>query len=276
MHLDLTERDFKKFSDLIYQKCGINIHEGKKELLKARLAKVLRKSKFQSPRAYYDFLVKKATADDFIPLLDSISTNLTYFFREPRHFDFLSKSIAPELSRQQKNKARKKVDVWCAACSSGEEPYSIAITLMESLPDPIQWEVSILATDISTKVLNLAQQGIYEKERIKKIPYPWLRRYFQKGNNKWHGYFRVKSEIRSLVRFERVNLIEPLPFKQAFDLVFSRNVMIYFDKTTQERVINKFHDGLKHSGYLFVGHSESLIGIDHRFKYIQPSVYRKC
>jgi len=165
--------------------------------------------------------------------------------------------------------------VWCAGCSSGEEPYSIAITLLEALGQAGQVEVSILATDISTRMLAVAAKGIYGADRVEKIPYEWKRRFFQKGLRSCEGYYRVKSCVKDLVMFKRVNLVEPFPWESTFDVIFCRNVMIYFDKPTQEKLVNRFHQALAKGGYLLIGLSESLTGITHPFKYIQPSIYLK-
>jgi len=275
MHFELSERDYVDFSNLIYDKCGIYLHKGKRELLRARLSKVLRQYNFESVRDYYKYLLRDASGQELIPLLDTISTNLTYFFREPKHFDFLSRTALPNLCKAKRDGSARRLNLWCAGCSSGEEPYSIAITLLESLPDPNLLEVSILATDISTRMLSVAAQGIYGKEKVEKIPYDWLRRHFQKGVKRWQGYFRLKSRVRKLVTFKRLNLIESFPFDTTFDVIFCRNVMIYFDKPTQERLVNRFHQALAGGGYFFIGHSESLTGIRHPFRYVQPSIYGK-
>jgi len=272
MHFEVTEKDFSNFSKLIYAKCGINLHNGKRELLKARLAKILRNSDFTSVKDYYRYLTEKASDQEIIPLLDTISTNLTSFFRESRHFEFLSDTAIPELL---KRRGSKKLNVWCAACSSGEEAYSIAITLLESVRDSQLWDVNVLATDISTRMLNTAKQGIYDKDRVGKIPHQLQRAYFKKGIRKWQGFYRVKPQLQKIIKFERFNLMEPLPSNHTFDVIFLRNVMIYFDKPTQEKLVNKCYDNIEKDGYFFIGHSESLTGVNHKFKYIKPSVYRK-
>lgn len=275
MQLELTDRDYRNFSALIYEKSGINLHQGKRELLKARLAKVLRQSDFTSVREYYDFLMNDTTGDAFIPLLDVISTNLTAFFREPKHFDFLSEIVVKELFGNSAQRRSGEIRVWCAGCSSGEEAYSIAMTLLEALPESRHEDIRILATDISTRMLQAADRGIYEAARVEKIPMPTRRQFFQKGVNRWTGCYRVKSYVRRRVLFQRLNFIEPFPFNNPFDVIFCRNVMIYFDKTTQENLINRFYEVISTPGYLFIGHSESLTGVQHRFRYIRPSVYRK-
>ena len=272
MWFELSDKDFSNFRKLIYEKCGINLHSGKRELLKARLAKILRNSEFTSVKEYYRYLTEKASDQEIIPLLDTISTNLTSFFREPSHFEFLSESAIPELLNRKEG---QKLKVWCAACSSGEEAYSIAITLLESIQCARLNGVHVLATDISTRMLSTAKQGVYDKDNIGKIPYELQRTYFKKGIRKWVGYYRVKPELQRIITFKRFNLMEPFPFNQDFDVIFLRNVMIYFDKPTQETLVKKCYENLEQGGYFFIGHSESLTGIKHKFTYVKPSVYQK-
>jgi len=275
VQVELTDRDYRNFSDLIYEKSGINLHQGKRELLKARLAKVLRQFKFTCVAEYYDYLVKDESGDAFIPLLDVISTNLTAFLREPKHFEFLADTVCSELFQEVGPGGKKEIRIWCAGCSSGEEAYSIAFTMLDALPENRHKDLRILGTDLSTRMLHLADRGVYEAQRVEKIPYDLRRRYFQKGVNSWAGYYRVKPGVRGLIRFQRLNFIEPFSFPESFDVVFCRNVMIYFDKETQEKLINRFFEVIRSPGYLFIGHSESLTGVHHRFRYVRPSVYKK-
>jgi chemotaxis protein methyltransferase CheR len=183
--------------------------------------------------------------------------------------------VLPERLPFLRTRKQKKIVFWSAGCSSGEEPYSLAMTLLEFFKDPPEWEMDILATDISTRMLRSASAGIYPAGRLEKIPLELTRRYFQKGTNQWKGYFKVKPAVRNRITFERFNLIEPFPDRHHFDIIFCRNVMIYFDKPTQERIVEKFFQALQPKGYLFIGHAESLTGISHSFKYVRPSVYRK-
>lgn len=275
IQMELTERDFRDFSALIYEKSGINLHQGKRELLKARLAKVLRQSHFSSVREYYDYLMKDESGDAFIPLLDVISTNLTAFFREARHFDFLADTVVEELFQSGGRKSSGDIRVWCAGCSSGEEAYSLAMTLIQALPPGRHKDIRILATDISTRMLNIADRGVYEASRVEKVPMPIRRTYFQKGINGWQGYYRVKKPVKEKIQFQRLNFMEPFTFSHNFDVVFCRNVMIYFDKATQENLVGRFYDVLNRPGYLFIGHSESLTSVKHSFRYLRPSVYKK-
>jgi len=275
MDFELSERDFNNFRSLIYHKAGINLHEGKKELLKARLAKYLRSTEFHTFQEYYRYLTEKDTGEEMVHLLDTISTNLTYFFREPRHYDFLKDKALPLVIDSFKNQNERTIRVWSAGCSSGEEPYSLGMILSEFLGTRRDVSFFILATDISTRVLKKASEGIYAQERLEKVPYDLKRRYFQRGINKWSGFFKVKPELRKLVIFKRLNLMDRFPAGQTFQIIFCRNVMIYFDKPTQERIVNKFYHTLAKGGFFFIGHSESLTGIHHSFQYVQPSVYRK-
>lgn len=270
----MSNRDFKRFSALVYEKCGINLHEGKKELVRARLAKRLRETGFRNFNAYYQFVTQVGAGDELVYMLDAISTNLTSFFREEKHFDFLKEVVFPSYVAEKKVTGFHKLRFWSAGCSSGEEPYSLAMCLLEYFESP-PFDVKLLATDICTKVLAQARSGVYPAGRLKKIPISEARKYFQRGYGRQEGYFRVKRSLREIIEFKRFNLMEPFSFKEAFNLIFCRNVMIYFDKRTQQTLANKFYDALLDGGYLFIGHSETLTGIDHGFRYISPSVYQK-
>lgn len=271
---ELKESDFQKISRLVYEQCGINLHDGKKELVKARLGKRLREGSFSSFSDYYHYVTTNEGQDELILMIDSISTNLTYFFREAGHFDKL-RMVLPEMANGQGVDRRNgRLQIWSAGCSSGEEPYSLAITVKELLgAKPLP--VSILATDISTRVLQTAIRGVFPKERMKNVPDAMIKKYFQYGSGKWSGFYQVKKEIRDMVRFLRFNLMGPPPADFVSDVIFCRNVMIYFDKPTQEMLVNRIHQTLNKGGYFFVGHSESLTGLTHPFNYIEPSVYRK-
>jgi chemotaxis protein methyltransferase CheR len=266
-NVEMKDGDFDRISKLVYEQCGIHLHEGKKELVKARLGKRLREGNFRSFADYYRHVTTREGQEELIIMIDSISTNLTYFFREDSHFRKLEK-ILPQLSEN------KKLNIWCAGCSTGEEPYSIAMIVREQISSSII-DVKILATDISTKVLKTAQAAVYSADKTNKIPEPLLKKYFQYGTGPSSGLYRVKKDLRNLIEFRRLNLIEPFPQQFRFDVIFCRNVMIYFDKATQSVLINKYYEHLEKGGYLFVGHSESLTGLLHPFKYSEPSIYRK-
>lgn len=270
---ELRDTDFEKIRRLVYGQCGINLHEGKRELVKARLGKRLRQGNFKSFADYYRYVTTEEGVSELVTMIDSLSTNLTSFFREDSHFQKFRK-IVPKMIESNNGCRIPKLRIWSAGCSTGEEPYSIAITLNELL-NRNNVDIKILATDISTRVLKTAINGVYPKEKVKNIPQKLLRKYFQIGQKDWDGYYRIKKEIRDIVKFMRFNLIEDLHSNSAFDIIFCRNVMIYFDKVTENKLVNRFYDYLKKGGYLFTGHSESLTGLTHKFKYVEPSVYYK-
>jgi len=251
--MEINEKQFKEFSKLVYAECGINLHEGKEQLLSARLAKRMRHTGINSVAEYIDVL--KSNNQEVIDFLDAISTNHTFFFREKQHFECLNRS---------------HLKIWCAASSSGEEPYSVAIDCLEKGFKP-----TILATDISTKVLSIGESGVYPSERVKGVDPTLVRKYFQKGHGKWNGFIKVKDEVRKMVTFRRFNLIRDAPPGQEYDVIFCRNVMIYFDNTVKERLVNKLYNVLKWNGYFIIGGAESLNNLEHKYKYIKPSIYSK-
>lgn len=257
---------FDKFRRLAYDKFGLNLTEGKQDLVAARLGKKLRELKLPSYEAYYDLVLADRTGESLIALIDALSTNHTSFLREASHFDFIVSRVLPALRK------RAAIEIWSAPCSTGEEPYSIAVTLLEHLGTPPKPGLRIRATDVSTRALAVAQKGVYATERLGAMPLPLIRKYFTQSGP---GMFQIKPEVRRMIEFERVNLIEPMRAGRLFPIIFCRNVMIYFDKPTQERVIANLSQFLEPGGYLMIGHSESLMGVRHDLQYVQPSVYRK-
>lgn len=271
---DLRDIDYEKISRLVYEQCGINLHEGKKELVKARLGKRLREGNFRSFGEYYRHVLTDEGTAELVSMIDSLSTNLTYFFREESHFQTLRSILKLQVNPAKQEGLSEKMRIWSAGCSTGEEPYSLAMTIHESL-NGYQGDVKIVATDISTRVLQTAGRGIFGKERLNNVPPAILKKYFQMGFGACEGQFLIKKSIRDMVQFSRFNLMDTPPSNYRFDIIFCRNVMIYFDKPTQEGLVNRFYQCLNRGGYLFVGHSESLTGLSHQLKYIEPSVYRK-
>ncbi len=268
----ITEEEFRRISDMVYDHCRINLHDGKKDLVRARLAKRLRMGNFASVSEYLDFLKSDESGREFTALIDSLSTNLTSFFRESVHFDYLRERILPELRTNRQH--RDSLRAWSAGCSTGEEAYSLAMTLLDDLGDG--WDIRLLATDISTRVLAAARRGIYPAARVDSVP-PLLRqKYFRPIREAGSKMYEVTPELRRVVHFRYLNLMDQWPFRGPFDFIFCRNVMIYFDKPTQQDLVERFHQLLRPGGLLFTGHSESLTGITHRFRYVQPSVYAKA
>jgi len=248
----LNDRLFKHYCDLVYQEAGINLTEDKRELLNARIAKRLR-NKNVSAKDYFGIIKKDSI--ELREFIDAISTNHTYFFRESKSFTYLDGSCS---------------SIWCAASSSGEEPYSLAIYCLEKGFRP-----SITATDISITCLEKGKKGIYSKQSVTNIPKHMLKAYFQKGNGKFRDFIKVKDDVRRMVKFERFNLIKDTPPKKACDIIFCRNVMIYFDSPTKIQVVNKLSRVLRGNGYFIIGGAESLSGLNHSLKYVEPSVYLK-
>jgi len=273
--LVLTERDFRKISDLVYEHCGINLHDGKKELVRARLAKRLRLGNFKTFPEYIKHVLADTSGKEFSILVDSLSTNLTSFFREGQHFEFLRSSFLPGLLDRKRESRNFRIRAWSAGCSSGEEPYSIAITLLEAAQGQGRWDIKVMATDISTSILETAQKGVYDKERVEPVPTLQKNKYLAPHHVNKRKVFEVSNRLRDVVIFRYLNLMGGWPIKGPLDFIFCRNVMIYFDKVTQQRLISRFWDLLDSGGVLFTGHSESLTGIEHKFKYVQPTIYMK-
>jgi chemotaxis protein methyltransferase CheR len=276
VHLDLLPKEFDKFRELIFQKSGISLHDGKRELVRTRLGSRLRELGISSYGEYYDLVAGDPTGNELVLMLDSISTNLTSFFRENGHFEFIRNQVVPEMIKRHQGSGQKELRIWSAGCSSGEEPYTLAFTLSDALRNLKGWNLKILATDISTQMLQRAASGKYVQEKIKTVPSDMLKRYMDRAGDSANGMYIVKPEIRKLIQSKRFNLMTPqFPFKKKFDFIMCRNVMIYFDKSTQETLVNKYYDTLTPGGYLLIGHSESLTGVSHRYKYIKPTIYKK-
>jgi chemotaxis protein methyltransferase CheR len=270
MHYPISTQEYDRIRTLLYEESGISLGDNKQPLVVSRLSKRLRELHIDSFEAYYEFVTQDGSGDEFTRMLDLLSTNKTDFFREPKHFEFLREQILPTLEPE------KRIRIWSSACSTGEEPYTIAMTLHESVKAPAQWDFSVLATDISTRVLAHAAAGLYEEERIRTVPPDVVRRHFLKGKDKSAGLVKVKPHLSKIIKFRRLNLMsDTFPLKSSLDLIFCRNVMIYFDRPTQERLVNKFYRHLKPGGHLFIGHSESLQWVNHPFKTIAPTIYRK-
>lgn len=275
---ELSDETFRKFSTLIYETAGISLHEGKKPLICARLSKRLRATGLKSFEEYYKYITDPRNFSEFINFIDAISTNLTYFFREEQHFTFLEEAVLPEIIGRKEKKGIRRLRIWSAACSTGEEPYSIAMCVLEYLEKrrvKHLWDFRVLATDISTRVLRIAIEGIYSEERVQKVPPAFRHKYFERVHKNEEYAYKVTKELMDVVVFRRLNLKDPYPFKGPFDIIFCRNVLIYFDKLTQQDIINRMSFYLDSGGYFFVGHSESLAGLKHDLIYIRPAVYRK-
>lgn len=262
----LHDQEFAQFRDLIYRIAGISMSPAKKQLVSSRLAKRLRHHNFTSYGDYFRLITSPHGKVELQVAVDALTTNETHFFREPKHFDFLRNRVIPA------RKAGRGLRIWSAACSSGEEPYSIAMLLDELLGNE-PWEV--VASDISTHVLEKARNGLYPAERIPEIPKHYLSRYCLKGVGEHDGTLLIEQSLRDRVRFMQHNLTETPAKLGEFDVIFLRNVMIYFDQETKRQVVSRLFPLLRSGGYFLVGHSESLNGVNEDVKLIVPAVYRK-
>lgn len=273
-NIDLPDSLYFKFAKLVYDSAGIALGDAKRELVRSRLMKRLRALHLSTYEQYYNVLANHdQDGAELVMMLDAISTNKTDFFRENQHFDFLEQTIIPSFMSRAENKRR--IRVWSAGCSSGEEPYTLAMVMKETLDHSIQWDAKILATDISTKVLQFAHEGVYDEEKIRPVPLALRNAYFtREKNTRALPVYRVKPLLREMITFRRLNLMNStFPFSGTFDVIFCRNVMIYFDKTTQEALVNKFYRYLSKGGYLFIGHSESLNSLNTPFQFVKPTIY---
>jgi len=265
----MRRAEFERFRELIYQTAGIALSDEKAALLESRLSKRLRALGLSNEEEYLRIIELDQDPRELINLIDAISTNTTNFYREPRHFEMLSGIF------EQWRETHKEIRLWCAAASSGEEPYTLAITASESL-DLRRTKFRMLATDISTKALKKALSGTYTQKQVENVPKPLLYKYFVRQTENGQKYYSVCQELRSLILFKRFNLASfPYPLKGPFDAVFCRNVMIYFDTAMRQKVVDALYALLRPGGYLFIGHSENLLGLKHEFETIGSSVFQK-
>jgi len=263
----ISDTEFNLFRTFIYDKAGISLGNEKKNLVSSRLGKRLRHYSLASFQEYYELILASTPDGELQLAIDLLTTNETYFFREPKHFTFLEKEVLPNWE------SRHTLRVWSAASSSGEEAYSIAMLLDDALGNK-PWEV--FGSDISSRVLKTAQQGHYQQNRIDGIPLEYLRKYCLKGVGEQAGTLLIEKNLRAKVRFAQVNLTKPLNNVGLFDIIFLRNVLIYFDESTKKRIITRLAKEIRPNGYLFIGHSESLKGIYDGLETVIPTVYRKA
>lgn len=266
----LNENDFIRLTTFIQKNYGINLTK-KKQLIEARLNSTLHIMGFKNFSEYVDHILMTSNQKDIEVMLNKLTTNYTFFMRETEHFDFLKSTILPQLIKEKKNRV---LNIWSAGCSTGQEPYTISIILKEFLGrESLLWDTRILATDISQNALSQAQLGIYPKDSLKDVPDSWLRKYFVEipGKNE----YQVSNELKANVLYRTFNLMDPIKFGTSFDIIFCRNVMIYFDQQTKDALVNRFYDATNQCGYLLIGHSETINRSTSKYKYIIPATYRK-
>ena len=267
---DFKDQDFNRVKTIVYNYAGIDLNESKKNLVYNRLSKRIRFLSMQTFSEYLDFVEAQGEAE-FVHLINAITTNLTFFFRENHHFEYLINTVIPGLLSQ--NSANKKIRIWSAGCSTGEEPYSIAIALKEAVP--VGWDAKVIATDLDSNVVNTGQRGVYKIDRLKGVSEERKKRWFLKGSGSQEGYVKVKPELQNIIEFGQLNLMDEWPLKDAIDVIFCRNVVIYFDKPTQSKLFNRYADRLPNNGHLFIGHSESLYKVCDRFELLGQTIYKK-
>jgi chemotaxis protein methyltransferase CheR len=270
--LRLSNRDLQAIMRIVYERSGITLTEAKRPLIVARLQKRLRAGGFESFKDYVRHVEADSDGDELTALLDAIATNHTSFFRESQHFDFLTTRVVPEWLAARDGSL---LTGWSAPCSTGEEAYSIAITLLEATPAAEHRRLRIDACDLSTKAVRAARAAVYPLDRVRGIARPVLQKYFERGMGEQAGLARVKRPVRSLVDVRIQNLLEIESLGKSFAFIFCRNVMIYFDRPIQQRVVSMLERHLAVGGYLFIAHSESLNGIQHGLQWVAPAIYRK-
>jgi chemotaxis protein methyltransferase CheR len=265
----MTPIEFDRIRQLAFDTCGMDFAESKKDMIAARLDRTLRKLSLSSYQEYYCYVRDDPTGGALRDFIDALATNHTNFLREVDHFTFLREKFC------QVSYRGRPIRIWSAACSTGEEPYSIAMTLLDVRRHELVPGFEIVASDISTRALDSARSGIYPIDRLRDLPPPWLTSFFEAGSGKWSGWMKVKKQVRDIIRFERFNLLDSPMDYGSFDVIFCRNVMLYFSRATQEGIVKRLADRLNPGGYLFTGHTESLMGINHSLNYIRPALYQR-
>jgi len=266
----LSAAEYKTIQDYIYDKLGIDMDEKKKETVTTKITKLMHRRGMASPQDYIKFIVSAKNADDIQEFFNEITTNTTEFFRENEHFKYIKENIEKIVADIPRIKRDREIRLWSAPCSSGEEPITMAIVLKECLPPDIR--IKILATDISEKVLVKAQRGIYSESECKGLSKQHRMTYFKKQPD---GFFMVDPDLKKLITYRHFNFMDEFRFKKGFDIVFCRNVMIYFDNPVQEKLINKFYDVIVPNGLFFIGHSESMLNKKHNFNYVRTAIFKK-
>jgi len=275
--IQVTDREFALFRELVSAQTGITLNDHKRHLLRARLGKRLRALGLQSLSAYYEYLTQHDPAgQEMVRFVNAITTNKTDFFRELHHFRYLQEQWAPARRASIAKSGDRQVRFWSAGCSSGEEPYTLAIVLNEALRTEPGWDMKILASDLDTEMLARAEAGIFPIEGTSSIPPPLLSRYFLRGVGSWAGYVKVRQELRECVSFRRINFNDDSwPIQSRFDGIFCRNVLIYFNRETQRRILQRLLDFLKPDGVLFLGHSESIFGLVDGLQHLGNTIYTR-
>ncbi|MHC4974977.1 MAG: CheR family methyltransferase [Planctomycetota bacterium] len=272
----IKTKEFSRIADIAMDKWGLHLTDKKRSLVENRLAKFLMRTQYNSVAQYLDHLEHEADEEDMLVFFDLLSTNVTSFFRDKPHFDYLEREFYTPLARGNTTLPGKRIRIWSAACSTGMEPYSLAINAVESLPNLDSWDFKILATDLSNTAVAGCKLGVYRKEHIEPVPAQLRSKYFTRVPMRKEGEYQICPELREKVFVNRLNLMESWPVSGPFDVIFCRNVMIYFDKPTRERLVQRFTKLLRPGGIFAVGSAETVQGLDVQLRSVQPSVYVKA
>ena len=267
--LTINDSDFERLYKFIHQNYGIDLSK-KRQLIIGRLSNTILSMGFSSFKEYVDHIINNRKPEDLELMLNKLTTNYTFFMREGAHFEYFTNTILPWLVETKKDKV---LSIWSAGCSSGEEPYTISIILKEYFANKPGWDTRVLATDISQNVLRSAVNAVYDEDSLKELSPAWKKKYFRPGDAP--GTYHVTQELRNNVIFRTFNLMDPIKFRLKFDVIFCRNVMIYFDQETKEALVKRFFDATNDGGYLLIGHSEGLNKATTPYKYLKPATYRK-
>lgn len=275
---ELSDQEFNVIRRMVYESIGVNLTDAKRMLVVSRLTKRLRNLGLGSFAQYLDFL--RQNPAEVATMFNCITTNVTKFFREEQHFAFLRQEYLPRLEVAAKGQAGKKIRVWSAGCATGEEPYTLAMVFHHFFAGKNGWDIKILASDVNTETLEKARKGVYSRQEVENVPFELLKKYFKLGTGSNQGYFKIKEVLQSLVEFRRINLTasQDYPISEPLDIVFCRNVFIYFDKETQSKVLQRYHSHLKPKGLLFLGHSESInttTGLGNNWRQVGHTVYER-
>ena len=269
---ECTDRDLAAIVRIVYETSGITLHAGKRALVSARLQKRLRQTGVTSFRDYLQLLQRDVSGEELTAMVDAITTNHTSFYREPQHFEFLAQTVLPPLRERS---LIKPILGWSAACSTGEEAYTLAITACQAIGEDANRRVKLLASDISSRAIERAAAGVFRSDRTAEMPRHLVLKYFQKAGAQQPGVLQVTTPVRQMIEFRRLNLLNAAPPGPPFDFIFCRNVMIYFDRAAQQRVVDALEARLARGGYLFISHSESLNGLQHGLTWVAPAIYKR-
>jgi len=266
---EISPSEFFQIQRLARERFGLDLKPGKEKLVEARLLRVVRERGHRTFHDFYQEVIHDRTGESLVALIDALTTNVTGFLRERVHFDYLAGEVIPRLER------RPLIPIWSCACATGEEVYSIVFTVADRFGQAVASKLRVLGSDISTRALSHAQQAIYSEERVAVLPLEWLERFFLRGTGQAQGYYKVRDEVRRLVQFRRINLVEPFDSLPQFPVIFCRNVLIYFTPEAFRDCVRRLVDQLEPGGYIMVGLAESLSGVDTRLAYVQPGIYQK-